>query len=196
MRRSSSPTFTKTNGASSFPVFDPANVAGSPFAFLMFAVFAMPSPVRMYADFAHSGQLKLVCRPTEPALPCLLHNVVTVIAAIYSGGCECRGQLQIGQVFHRRPANCAFGGRCLWYTFLGHGLYTGGFNSPKIRFCIAGVLSGSGTSQSMQRNLRPPDCTSMNLFGLPHLEQAGGGVFLAMARSRKIRREPNTLCHR
>jgi hypothetical protein len=50
MRRSSSPTLTKTKGASSCPVFDPANVAGSPFAFLMVAVFAMPSPVR--ADFA------------------------------------------------------------------------------------------------------------------------------------------------
>jgi hypothetical protein len=46
MRRSSLPTLTKTKGASSCPVFDPAKVAGSPFAFLMVAVFAMPSPVR------------------------------------------------------------------------------------------------------------------------------------------------------
>jgi hypothetical protein len=45
MRRSSSPTLTKTNGASSCPVFDPAKVAGSPFAFLTVAVFAMSSPV-------------------------------------------------------------------------------------------------------------------------------------------------------
>jgi len=32
----------------------------------------------------------------------------------------------------------------------------------------------------MQRNLRPPDFTSTNLFGLPHFEQVGGGVFLAI----------------
>ena len=32
----------------------------------------------------------------------------------------------------------------------------------------------------MQRNLRPPLFTSMNLIGLPHFEQAGGGVFLGM----------------
>ena len=62
---------------------------------------------------------------------------------------------------------------------LGHGLQTGDFN--KSRFCISSVFSGSGTSQSMQRNLRPPLFTSMNLFGLPHFEQVGGGVFLAMA---------------
>ena len=77
---------------------------------------------------------------------------------------------------------------------LGHGLQTGDFN--KSRFCISSVFSGSGTSQSMQRNLRPPLFTSMNLFGLPHFEQVGGGVFLAM-RSRWIGREHyRTLCHR
>lgn len=58
MRRSSSPTLTKTNGASSFPVFDPANVAGSPFAFLTVAVFAMQPPVRMHA-VAAAVRLKL-----------------------------------------------------------------------------------------------------------------------------------------
>jgi hypothetical protein len=52
-----------------------------------------------------------------------------------------------------------------------------GFNSLKSRFCISGVFSGSSTSQSMQRNLRPPVFTSTNLFGLPHFEQVGGGVF-------------------
>jgi hypothetical protein len=31
---------TKINGASSCPVFDPANVAGSPFEFRIVAVFA------------------------------------------------------------------------------------------------------------------------------------------------------------
>jgi hypothetical protein len=37
----------------------------------------------------------------------------------------------------------------------------------------------------------------MNLFGLPHFEQVGGGVFLAMGRSRWIGREHyRTLCHR
>ena len=74
--------------------------------------------------------------------------------------------------------------------------YTGGFNSLKSRFCISGVFSGSSTSQSMQRNLRPPVFTSANLFGLPHFEQVGGGVFLTMGRSRWIRQEHNTLCHR
>jgi hypothetical protein len=74
--------------------------------------------------------------------------------------------------------------------------YTGGFSSLESKFCISGVFSGSGMSQSVQRKLRPPDFTSMNLFGLPHFEQVGGGVFLAMGRSRKIRREHNTLCHR
>lgn len=54
---------------------------------------------------------------------------------------------------------------------LGMDLYTGGFSSLESRFCISGVFSGSAMSQSMQRNLRPPDFTSMNLFGLPHFEQ-------------------------
>src|ERR1700738_3082299 len=58
MRRSSSPTLTKTNGASSCPVFDPTNVAGSPFAFLMVAVFAMPSPVRHARRFRCRRSIK------------------------------------------------------------------------------------------------------------------------------------------
>ena len=45
---------------------------------------------------------------------------------------------------------------------------------------ISGVFSRSGTSQSMQRNLRPPVFTSMKLIGLLHFRQSGGGVFLAM----------------
>ena len=45
---------------------------------------------------------------------------------------------------------------------------------------MSGVFSGSGTSQSMQRNLRPPVFTSMKLIGLLHFRQSGGGVFLAM----------------
>ena len=179
MRRSSFPTFTKTNGASSLPVFDPANVAGSPFAFLMLAVFAMLSPVRMYTDFADSINVGSR-QPTEPALPCLLNNAVTVIAAIYSGGRECRSQLQVGQVLHLRPANRAFERRNRWHSFLGRGLYDGGVNSLERRFFISGVFSGSGTSQSMQRNLRPPVFTSMKLIGLLHFRQSGGGVFLAM----------------
>jgi hypothetical protein len=58
MRRSSSPTLTKTNGASSCPVFDPANVAGSPFAFLMVAVFAIVSPVRHARRFFSRRSIK------------------------------------------------------------------------------------------------------------------------------------------
>src|SRR6478736_2598884 len=41
MRRSSSPTRTKTKAASSLPVFEPANMAGTPYAFLMVALLAM-----------------------------------------------------------------------------------------------------------------------------------------------------------
>jgi hypothetical protein len=59
MRRSSSPTLTKTNGASSCPVFDPANVAGSPFAFLMVAVFAIVSPVRHARRFLSRRSIKV-----------------------------------------------------------------------------------------------------------------------------------------
>jgi hypothetical protein len=40
--------------------------------------------------------------------------------------------------------------------------------------------SGSGTSQSMQRNLRPPVSTSIKCIGLPHLEHVGGGGFLGI----------------
>ena len=71
--------------------------------------------------------------------------------------------------------------------------YTQGFSSLESKFCISGVFSRSGMSPSVQRKLHPPDFTSMNFFGLPHFEQVGGGVFLAMGRSRKIRREHNTL---
>jgi hypothetical protein len=39
--------------------------------------------------------------------------------------------------------------------------------------------SGS-TSQSMQRNLRPPVFTSINCIGLPHLEHIGDGGFLGI----------------
>jgi hypothetical protein len=58
MRRSSLPTLTKTKGASSCPDFDPAKVAGSPFAFLMVAVFAMPSPVRHARRFRCRRSIK------------------------------------------------------------------------------------------------------------------------------------------
>ena len=44
----------------------------------------------------------------------------------------------------------------------------------------SGRFSGSGTSQSMQRNLRPPVLTSMKRIGLLHLMHRGGGVFLAI----------------
>jgi hypothetical protein len=41
MRRSSFPTLTKTKAASSLPVFDPANMAGTPYAFLTGAFLAI-----------------------------------------------------------------------------------------------------------------------------------------------------------
>ena len=40
--------------------------------------------------------------------------------------------------------------------------------------------SGSGTSQSMQRNLRPPVFKSIKCIGLPHLEHIGDGGFLGI----------------
>jgi len=79
MRRSSSPTFTKTNGASSFPVFDPENVAGSPFAFLMFAVFAMPSPVACAQIWAF-------------ILGALIHSKVGFASLVLSAGPGCHNQ--------------------------------------------------------------------------------------------------------
>jgi hypothetical protein len=47
-------------------------------------------------------------------------------------------------------------------------------------FATSGNRSGSGTSQSVQRNLRPPVFTSMKLMGLWHFGQEGGGGFLGM----------------
>jgi hypothetical protein len=44
IRRSSLPTLTKTKGASSRPVFEPTNIAGTPPTSLMIAVFAIPTP--------------------------------------------------------------------------------------------------------------------------------------------------------
>jgi hypothetical protein len=64
------------------------------------------------------------------ALSCKLHNMVTAIAAIYSGGSECRGQLQIGEVLHLDPANCTFEGRSLWNAVLGHSFTPGASMHP------------------------------------------------------------------
>src|ERR1700712_4707586 len=47
MRRSSFPTLTKTKAASSLPVFDPANMAGTPYAFLTVALLANATPWRL-----------------------------------------------------------------------------------------------------------------------------------------------------
>jgi len=44
IRRSSSPTLTNTKAASSLPVFDPANMAGTPYAFLTVALLAIATP--------------------------------------------------------------------------------------------------------------------------------------------------------
>jgi hypothetical protein len=58
--------------------------------------------------------------------------------------------------------------------------YSGGRSSPVRSFATSDDRSGSGTSQSMQRNLRPPVLTRINRIGLPHLEQLGGEEFLGM----------------
>lgn len=44
----------------------------------------------------------------------------------------------------------------------------------------SGNLRGPVTSQSTQRNLRPPVFTSTNRIGLLHFGQIGGGVFLGI----------------
>jgi hypothetical protein len=62
-------------------------------------------------------------------------------------------------------------------------LYSGGRKLPLRSFVTSGCFSGSGTSQSMQRNLRPPVLTSMKRIGLLHFGHVGGGVFLAIGRS-------------
>jgi hypothetical protein len=74
-------------------------------------------------------------------------------------------------------------------------LYSGGRKLPLRSFVTSGCFSGSGTSQSMQRNLRPPVLTSMKRIGLLHFGHVGGGVFLAIGRS-PVGRERNTLSHR
>ena len=132
---------------------------------------------------------------TATPLPRLLYNVVADIASVYSAGCGCCGQLKVGKVCHLSAANDTFERRSLWSNCPRHRLYPGGFNSPESSFFTPGSCNGSGRSQSTQRNLRPPVWTSMNLIGLPHFAQAGGGVFLAMG-ARSIRRERYTLSHR
>jgi hypothetical protein len=68
-------------------------------------------------------------------------------------------------------------------------LYSGRRSSPVRSLATSGNRSGSGTSQSVQRNLPPPVFTSMKLMGLLHLGQEGGGGFLGMWHSRWIRRK-------
>jgi hypothetical protein len=55
--------------------------------------------------------------------------------------------------------------------------YVGRFNAPEGSLNVSGNFSGSGPSQSMQRNLRPPVFASSHLIGLPHFLQGGGDVF-------------------
>jgi hypothetical protein len=81
-----------------------------------------------------------------------------------------------------------------------HGLYDGrmacraGHRTAAQAEYILGAFSGSGTSQSMQRNLRPPVLTSIKCIGLRHLEQVGGGGFFGMTRTLvQARALPNSL---
>jgi hypothetical protein len=43
--------------------------------------------------------------------------------------------------------------------------YFGALNAPESSFSTSGNRNGSGASQSVQRNLRPPLLTSMNFIG-------------------------------
>ena len=58
IRRSSSPTLIKTKGASSWPVFEPTNIAGTPYASLTVAVFAIPALL----SFKRPGCSPFPCR--------------------------------------------------------------------------------------------------------------------------------------
>jgi hypothetical protein len=58
-------------------------------------------------------------------------------------------------------------------------------NSPVRSFTTSGDRIGSGLSQSMQRNLRPPVLMSMKCIGLLHLGQIGAGEFLTMGTGRE-----------
>jgi hypothetical protein len=71
---------------------------------------------------------------------------------------------------------------CRHQGFLGirGGPYSGGRRVAENGFFTSGNRSGSGTSQSMQRNLRPPVFTSTKCMGLWHFGQEGGGGFLGM----------------
>ena len=60
----------------------------------------------------------------------------------------------------------------------------------------SGNLRGPVTSQSTQRNLRPPVFTSTNRIGLLHFGQIGGGVFLGIGSPIHQTREFNTVSHR
>ena len=75
-------------------------------------------------------------------------------------------------------------------------IYSGRCNSPVRSFVTSGNFSGSGTSQSMQRNLRPPVLTSMKRIGLLHFGHGGGAGFLGIGVLAWLRRERNTLSHR
>ena len=67
-----------------------------------------------------------------------------------------------------------------------------------MRSCLtSGNIRRPVTSQSTQRNLRPPVFTSTNRIGMLHFGQIGGGEFLGMGSiSLSPRRELNTLSHR
>jgi hypothetical protein len=54
-------------------------------------------------------------------LPRLLHDMIATVAAIYSGGWECPGQLQVSHVLHLFATNCAIEGRGLRLMVLKHG---------------------------------------------------------------------------
>jgi len=57
MRRSSSPTLTKTKAASSLPVFDPAKIAGTPYAFLTVDLLAIAT-LRRFCCAVSAGRLR------------------------------------------------------------------------------------------------------------------------------------------
>jgi hypothetical protein len=64
--------------------------------------------------------------------------------------------------------------------------YTGARSSPVRSFATSGNFSGSGTSQSMQRNFRPPVLTNINRISLRHFEHVGGWRFLGMGNAHAV----------
>jgi hypothetical protein len=72
-----------------------------------------------------------------------------------------------------------------------------GLMHPKVTSSPLVFAWGPARRNQMQRNLRPPLFTSMNLIALLHFGQVGGWSILGQGTLALVRREHNrSLCHR